>query len=129
MKSLVVSFCRACSLTQDFGENEDKNHADEQPRLLSGTSDTSITDDADGETGRKTSEADGETSAELDESSEERSLLSEVVGDQDGHDQTVDGNDTSHNDGNDVWTNSRQHIMYTTTWFAKLATTQGRRPL
>ena len=33
--------------TQDFGKNEDENHADEQPRLLSSSSDTSITDDTD----------------------------------------------------------------------------------
>jgi len=34
--------------TQDFGENKNENHADEQPRLLSGTADTSVTDNSDG---------------------------------------------------------------------------------
>lgn len=88
--------------TQDFSENEDKNHADEQPGLLGGTTDTSITNDTDGETGGETGETDGQTSAELDEVGEEGALLLQAVGDQDGDDQTVDTNDTSHNDGDNV---------------------------
>lgn len=36
--------------TQDFSENEDKNHADEETGLLGGSTDTSITDNTDGET-------------------------------------------------------------------------------
>lgn len=36
-------------LTEHFGENEDENHADEQSRLLRGTSNASITDDSNGE--------------------------------------------------------------------------------
>jgi hypothetical protein len=39
------------SLTQDFGENEDENHAHEQPRLLSRASNTSVTDDTDSKSG------------------------------------------------------------------------------
>jgi hypothetical protein len=89
-------------LTKDFGENEDKNHSDEESGLLGGTTDTSVTNDTDGETSGKTSETDGETGTELDETSEQRLLLGKVVGDQDGNDETVDSNDTSHNDGNNV---------------------------
>jgi hypothetical protein len=40
--------------TQDFGENENQNHANEQPWLLRSSSHTSITDDTDGETSSQT---------------------------------------------------------------------------
>jgi hypothetical protein len=89
-------------LTQHFGENENKNHADEETGLLCSATDTSITDDTNGKSCSETSETDGETSTELNETSEERGLLLEVVGNQDRYDQAVNGNDTSHNDGNDV---------------------------
>jgi hypothetical protein len=69
---------------------------------LCGTTDTSITNDTDGETGSETGKTDGETSTELDEASVKSHVLGKIVGDQDGNDQTVNGNDTSHNDGNDV---------------------------
>ena len=36
--------------TQDFGKNEDENHANEESWLLGSTTDTSITDDTDGKT-------------------------------------------------------------------------------
>jgi hypothetical protein len=91
-------------LTKDFSENEDKNHSDEESRLLGGTTDTSVTNDTNGETGGKTSKTDGKTSTELNETSEQGLVLAEVVGDQDGDDETVNGNDTSHNDGNNVLT-------------------------
>jgi hypothetical protein len=89
-------------LTKNFSENENENHSDEESGLLSGTTDTSVTNDTDGETSGETSKTDRETSTELDETSEQRLLLGKVVGDQDGNDETVDGNDTSHNDGNNV---------------------------
>ena len=89
--------------TQDFGENENQNHSDEQSRLLRSTTDTCVTNNANGEACSKTGETDGETGTKLDETSKQRSLLSEIVGDKDGHDQTVDGNDTSHDDRDDVW--------------------------
>lgn len=92
----------ALRLTKNFSENENKNHADEESGLLSGTTDTGVTNNADGETSGKTSKTDGETGTELDETSEERGLLAKLVGDQDGNDETVNGNDTSHNDGNNV---------------------------
>lgn len=99
--------CLACHVyaskpTKDFSENENKNHSNEESRLLGGTTDTSVTDDTNGETGGKTSKTDGETSTKLNEASEQRLVLAEVVGDQDGNDETVDGNDTSHNDGDNV---------------------------
>lgn len=88
--------------TQDFGENEDKNHADEESGLLCGTTDTGVTNNTNSETGGKTGETDGKASAELDETGEQRLVLLEVVGDEDGNDETVNGNDTSHNDGDNV---------------------------
>ena len=81
---------------------EETDHADEEPWLLSGTTDTSITNNTNSETGSETSKTDGKTSTELNETLEEGLLLGEFVGDQDGNDQAVNGNDTSHNDGNDV---------------------------
>jgi hypothetical protein len=105
--------------SQDFGKNENQDHADEQPRLLSGSADTSVTDDTDSETcpqlatenhqvtgkhtSSQTSQTDRQTSTQLNETSVERELLLEARGDKHRHDQSVDGNDTSHNDGNDVY--------------------------
>jgi hypothetical protein len=88
--------------TQNFGENENQNHSDEEPWLLCGSADTSITDDSDGETSSHTGKTDGETSTELDEVGEKRGVLLQSVGDQDGHDKTVDTNDTSHDNGDNV---------------------------
>lgn len=90
--------------TQDFGENEDKNHADEKSRLLSGSSYTCITNDTNGETSSQTSQTHRKTRTELNKPRVERKLLGQPVGDQDGNDKAVDTNDTSHNDGDDVWT-------------------------
>ena len=88
--------------TQDFGENENQNHSDEQPGLLGGSSHTGVTDNTNGETSSHTRKTNRETGTELDEASEQRLLLGKLVGDQDGNDETVNGNDTSHNDGNNV---------------------------
>ncbi len=91
-------------LTQDFSENEDQDHADKESWLLGSSTDTSIANDTDREASSHTSEADGETSTELDETGVESViLLLKAVRDQDRHDKTVDTNDTSHNDGDDVW--------------------------
>lgn len=89
--------------TQDFSENEDKNHADEETGLLSGTTDASITDNADGETSSKTRETNSEASTKLDEARVQGEILLQTVGDKDRHDQAVDTNDTSHNDGDNVY--------------------------
>src|SRR5438128_1201815 len=97
--------------TQDFGENKNENHADEEPGLLGGAADTSITDDTDRKTSGHTGETDSETSAELDEAGVEGVvLLGEAVRDQDRNDETVDTNDTSHNDGDDVYIQSEDNL-------------------
>jgi hypothetical protein len=98
--------------TQDFGENENKNHADEETGLLSGSSDTSITDNTNSETSSKTSETDGKTSTELNEAGVEREILLQTIGDKDRDDETVDTNDTGHNDGDNVWTSQRLMKLY-----------------
>jgi len=91
--------------TQDFSENENQDHANEESGLLSSTTDTSITNDTDGEASSKTSQTDGQTGAKLYEAREKWCLLLEVVGDQHRDDEAVDTNDTSHNDWNDVLDN------------------------
>jgi hypothetical protein len=90
--------------TQDFSENENQNHSDEKPGLLSSSADTSVTDDTDGETSSHTRKTNRETGTELDEALEEGDLLVQTVGDQDRDDETVDTNDTSHDDGDNVCT-------------------------
>jgi hypothetical protein len=90
-------------LTQDFSENENQNHSDEKAGLLRGSSDTSITNNTNGETGGKTSETDGQTSAELNEARVQGKVLLQAIGDKHRHDETVDTNDTSHNDGDNVY--------------------------
>jgi hypothetical protein len=42
-------------LTQNFSENEDKNHADVESWLLGCSADTSVSDDTNGETGFRVS--------------------------------------------------------------------------
>jgi hypothetical protein len=83
-------------LTQDFSENENQNHSDEKAGLLRGSSDTSITNNTNGETG-------GQTSAELNEARVQGKVLLQAIGDKHRHDETVDTNDTSHNDGDNVY--------------------------
>ncbi len=91
-------------LTQDFGENENQNHSDKEAGLLGSSSDTSVTNNTNGKASGKTSKTDRQTSTELDETSVQRKLLLQAVGDQDGDDETVDTNNTSHNDGDNVCT-------------------------
>lgn len=70
--------------------------------MLCSTADTSVTNDTDSETGSKTGKTDGKTSTELNKAGVESELLDKIVGDQDSNDQTVNGNDTSHNDRDNV---------------------------
>ena len=60
-------------------QRQQTHHADEQPRLLSGTPYTSVTDNANGETGSKTSKANRQTGTELDEALEEGHLHSDCM--------------------------------------------------
>lgn len=89
--------------TQDFGENENQDHADEEAGLLGSTTDTGITNDADGETSGETGETDSETGTELDETSVQGESLLEAIGDKDRDDETVDTNNTSHDNGDNVY--------------------------
>lgn len=88
--------------TQHFGENENEDHADEETRLLGGTTHTGVTDNADGETSGETGETDRETGTELDETGVERHGRLDVTRDEHTDYETVNGNDTGHNDGNDT---------------------------
>ena len=88
--------------TQNLGENEDKDHADEETRLLGGTTDTGVTDNTDSKPSGQTGQTDRETSTELDEACVERHGSLDVTRDEYTDDETVNGNDTSHDDRNDT---------------------------
>lgn len=117
--------------TQRLSEDENKNHADEQLRLLCCGAHTGVTDDADGHAGSETSETDRETRAEVSEALEvsvggarldctgevssrhvggkfgvtRASSLSKSRterGNDDSNNEAVDTNDTSHDHGDDV---------------------------
>ncbi len=51
----------------------------------------------------ETSQADTETGTQLDEAGIEGHLLLEVIRNEHGDDQTVDTDDTSHDNGDNVW--------------------------
>lgn len=53
--------------TQDLGEDQDEDHAHEEPRLLSRAPHAGVAHDADGEAGRQPAEAHAESSAEVEE--------------------------------------------------------------
>lgn len=88
--------------TQDFSENENQNHSDVEAGLLGSSTNTGVTNNTNSKTSGKTSQTDSETSTQLDETSVQRKLLLKVVGDKDGHDETVDTDDTSHDNGDNV---------------------------
>lgn len=85
--------------TQHFGENEDKNHTDEQTRLLASTAHTRVTGNADGVSGSKTGETDRKAGSELHHAREERLVGRQVARNEHTDDEPVDTNDTSHDDG------------------------------
>lgn len=93
---------RHSQLTQNFGKNKNQNHSDEKTGLLSSSTDTSITDDTDSETSSETSETDRETSSKLDETSVKGKILLQPIGNEHGDDETVNTDDTGHNDRNNV---------------------------
>jgi hypothetical protein len=51
--------------TQSLSKDKNKNHADEQLGLLSGSANTSITNDADGHAGSQTSQTDREARSQM----------------------------------------------------------------
>lgn len=88
--------------TQDLSENENQNHSDEEPGLLGSAADTGISNNTDGEASGKTGKTDTETGTEVNEARKEGvGIEAQSRGDEDSHDQTVDGNDTSHDHGDD----------------------------
>jgi hypothetical protein len=115
--------------TQDFGENENENHSDEQPGLLGGSSYTGVTNNTDGETSSHTRKTNRETGTELDEAGEERSLLLQTVGDQNGDDETVDTDNTSHDDGDNVYAELAMSKLQTAFFVAQRFAGDARRTL
>merc|ERR1712107_659670 len=87
--------------TESLRENEDQNHTDEKLGLLSSGTNTSVTNNTNSNTSGKTRETDTKTSTQVSETSE-TSVTVGINGrtDDDSNNQTVDTNDTSHNNGN-----------------------------
>ena len=56
--------------TEDFSENEDEDHSNEEARLLCGSADAGVADDADGITGSETGQSDSQAGTEMNESPE-----------------------------------------------------------
>lgn len=115
--------------TQDFGENENQNHSDEQPGLLGGSSHTGVTDNTNGETSSHTRKTNRETGTELDEAGEEGGLLLQTVGDQDGDDETVDTDNTSHDDGDNVCAGLAMSKLLTVLFTSQRSAEDARRTL
>ena len=91
--------------TKGFSEDQDKDHTNEDVFLGVGTH-TSITDDTDGETGSQGGQTDTEAgSQELVALVGSEAVAGAIAGSGDGtveddtDDQTVDTEDTSHNNG------------------------------
>lgn len=98
--------------TQHLGKDKNQDHTDKQSWLLGSTTDTGVTNDTDGETSSQTGQTNRETSTQLDETGVQGLLLLQGVRDKHGDDQTVDGNDTSHDNWDNVlnkqiWTEDR----------------------
>ena len=70
--------------------------------LLSDSADSSVSDDSDSETGGQSGKTDRQSSAELDEARVERHRGLEVSRDEDRNNEAVNGDDTSHDDGDDA---------------------------
>merc|ERR1719197_787910 len=91
--------------TKGFSENEHKNHGDEDLFLLSVGADGGVTDDTNSKTGGEGGETGGEASTEVEvarEGSVTIVVSVDVVVDDDGNDEAVDTEDTSHDDGDDT---------------------------
>ena len=88
--------------TKHFSKDENQNHADEQTGLLRSATHTCITNDPDCETGREPCEPDSQARTQLDEAGKQGGVLTQVVRDEHADHEPVDGNDTSHDDGNNV---------------------------
>ena len=89
--------------SQSFSEDENENHTHEELGLLSVGSDTSITNDTDGETGSEGRKTDSEASSQVGIARvlRVRGRLVELSVDDDGGDEAVDTQDTSHDNGDD----------------------------
>ena len=91
--------------TKGFSENEHKNHGNEDLFLLGVGADGGVTDDTNSKTGGEGGETGGEASTEVEvarEGSVTIVVSVDVVVDDDGDDEAVDTEDTSHDDGDDT---------------------------
>jgi len=88
--------------SQGLSENQNKDHSDENGRLLGVCSDSSVSDNSNAQTGSQRWKSAAKSSSQvfishLSSVSSGRDLLS----DDDGNDHSVDSQDTSHDDWND----------------------------
>jgi hypothetical protein len=80
-----------------FGENEDEDHDDEELGLLGRSANTSVTDDADTNTGSKARETVGQARREMSKAKIVGIVaFLDVANEDNGDNQTIDTEDTSH---------------------------------
>lgn len=90
--------------SQDFGEDKNKDHSDEETWLLGGSTDSGVSDDSDGVSGSQSAQSARETGGQVGEPFVQVVSLRRRVHFSLQHhrdDQTVDTDDTGHNDWND----------------------------
>merc|ERR1719379_1176587 len=95
--------------TQGLREDEDEDHTNKEPWLLGISSHTCITNNTDGKAGSQRRESDSQASTEVGVARVGGILVSwlNVTIDDDGSDETIDTQHTSHDDWND---GSHHHI-------------------
>lgn len=64
--------------TQDFSEDQNEDHADEEARLLGGSTDARVSHDADGKTGRQPAQTHAEACAQMQETPDTHKQQSHV---------------------------------------------------
>lgn len=85
--------------TQYLRKDQDQHHTNKQPRLHSHTSNPSIAHDPYGEPGRKPTKPNRQSTAEIDKRRVEREFELDVVREEDGCHETVDGEDAAEDGG------------------------------
>lgn len=102
----VVKEVQVCSpvKTQNFAEDQNQDHAHEDPALIHVGSNALVTDDTNAVASRETSHADGHAARKMHEAAEQAvaRLGVQVLGDEDGYDERVDGDDTGHDYGDEA---------------------------
>lgn len=88
--------------TQHFSENQNQDHSHKQSWLLGSATDAGVSHNTNGKTSGQSGQSDGQTGTQLNEARVQGLLLLQGVRQQHRHHQTVNGDNTGHNDGDDV---------------------------